>query len=91
MQFSSTTQRGVGATLVVARHPGRHKACPYWLALAMASGSEGAEKPHGLCEGRLGWRNVIWLALKVDRIRSYTDWADPESHLFGRGVSWQRH
>ena len=29
MQFSSTTQRGVGATLVVARHSGRHKACPY--------------------------------------------------------------
>jgi len=29
IQFSSTTPRGVGATLVVARHPGRHKACPY--------------------------------------------------------------
>ena len=29
MQFSSTTPRGVGATLVVARHLGRHKACPY--------------------------------------------------------------
>ncbi len=29
IQFPSTMPWGVGATLVVARHPGRHKACPY--------------------------------------------------------------